>query len=99
MNNDRIKLKAQEWLGYDPELDELCRLYAENHALKHNSERVAQRLERTSDALMDTKSQRDTLLVALQDMIICFERWEDAHTALVMEAARAAVIKVTEGKV
>ena len=35
------------------------------------------------------------LLLQLQSMVTCFERWEDTNTALVMEAARDAIAKVT----
>lgn len=35
------------------------------------------------------------LLEALANMVVCFERFEDTHTALVMEAARAAIDKAT----
>lgn len=37
------------------------------------------------------------LLQNLQAMVTCFERFEDTHTALVMEAARAAIKKATGG--
>jgi hypothetical protein len=35
------------------------------------------------------------LLLQLQSMVTCFERWEDTNTALVMEAARDAIAKAT----
>ena len=35
------------------------------------------------------------LLEALKNLVLCSERWEDTHTALVMEAARAAIAKAT----
>lgn len=38
------------------------------------------------------------LLKALEDMVICFERFEDTHTALVMEAARIALGKAVGAK-
>lgn len=38
------------------------------------------------------------LLAALEDMVICFERFEDTHTALVMEAARIALGKAVGKK-
>lgn len=38
------------------------------------------------------------LLKALEDMVICFERFEDTHTALVMKAARIALGKAVGKK-
>ncbi|CAB4154873.1 hypothetical protein UFOVP653_37 [uncultured Caudovirales phage] len=35
------------------------------------------------------------LLEALKNLVLCSERWEDTHTALVMDAARAAIAKAT----
>jgi hypothetical protein len=35
------------------------------------------------------------LLEQLKNMVTCFERFEDTHTALVMDAARAVIAKAT----
>jgi hypothetical protein len=35
------------------------------------------------------------LLQELGNMVICWERFEDTHTHLVMEAARAAIVEAT----
>lgn len=37
------------------------------------------------------------LLAQLQNMVTCFERFEDSHTALVMDDARAAIVKAIGG--
>lgn len=36
------------------------------------------------------------LLQALKNLVICSERWEDTHTALVMESARSAIENATK---
>lgn len=35
------------------------------------------------------------LLETLKNLVLCSERWENTHTALVMDAARAAIAKAT----
>ena len=51
---------------------ELRRLHTENEVIRHSSGRVGRRLERTSDALMEARAQRDELLEALH---LALEYW------------------------
>lgn len=50
----------------------------------------------TSEADARLIESAPDLLEALKNLIICSERWEDTNTALVMEAARAAIAKATK---
>ena len=75
---------------------ELRRLHTENEVIRHSSGRVGRRLERTSDALMEARAQRDELLAALH---LALEYWAHREqryknrSPVWVQKSRAAIAK------
>lgn len=86
--------------GHAEVATELRRLQAETEVIRHNNTRIARRLERTSDALMDARATNAELLVALKRVMKLAEEhgskdWQEAENAGWRGMTRGADIRTS----